>query len=178
MKNDNCKQIEELLVDFADGELNGLDLALVREHLDSCQSCAGTAKALKESLSMAELIWDDNLSEPATKRLPFNRYIQIAAGILFVIGMFFAYNPNPKNTTPPPTEIAQATQLPSFAEIEYQIAMEGIAARLMAKAEMIKQNPDRIPNADKHIQNEYRHIVAMYPETLTAKKAAKLINKI
>jgi hypothetical protein len=73
-------------------------------------------------------------------------------------------------------EIAQAGSLPTFADIKLRIEMEGIAARLLAKADLIKRNPDRVPNADEHVQNEYRHIIQMYPETTTAKKAAKLIH--
>jgi hypothetical protein len=73
-------------------------------------------------------------------------------------------------------EIAQAGSLPTFADIMLQIDMEGIAARLLAKADMIKQNPDRVPNPVEHVQNEYRHIIQMYPETTTAKNVAKLIH--
>jgi uncharacterized protein YhaN len=80
MKNDDCKQIEELLVDFTDGVLDESDEKLVKRHLDGCQDCRQTVKALEESLSMAQVIWDDNLDKPATKRHRHTlRYIQIAA---------------------------------------------------------------------------------------------------
>ncbi len=176
MKNDNCKQIEELLVDFADGVLDEQGDMLVRRHLQGCQGCRQTVKALEESLSMAQVIWDDNLTAAATKRHRHTiRYIQIAAGLLFAIGLFLAgYNANDKADTGD-VEIAQAASLPTFEDIKLQIDMEGIAARLLAKANLIKRNPDRVPNADEHVQNEYRHIIQMYPETATAKKAAKLI---
>ena len=64
MKNDNCDKIEELLVDFADGLLSEQDTMLVREHLDDCSACRDTAIALKESLEMAQVIWNDNLAVP------------------------------------------------------------------------------------------------------------------
>jgi hypothetical protein len=176
MKNDNCKQIEELLVDFTDGMLSEQDTLLVKQHLKDCTTCTDTVRALEESLSMAQVVWNDNLTEPATKhRRPVSRYIQIAAGLLFVAGLFFASDNKPKDTTAPP-EIARAAALPTMREIELQIEWEGIAARLLAKAELIKQNPDRVINPQEHLQNEYRHIVRMYPETTTAKKAAKLIH--
>ena len=177
MKNDNCDKIEELLVDFADCVLSKQDTTLVRKHLDGCQDCRDTVKALEESLTMAQLIWNDNLAEPAVRhrRTAARKYIQIAAGLLFVIGIFFAYHAKDKTTTAPP-EIAVASTLPTLDEILLQIETEGIAARVLARAELIQQNPDRIPNSAKHVQNEYRHIVRMYPETATAKKAAKLIH--
>jgi hypothetical protein len=176
MKNDNCKQIEELLVDFADGELNDTDAATVKQHLEVCADCTDTVKALEESLSMAQVIFNDNLTEHTTKhRRPVSRYIQIAAGLLFVIGLFMASHNKPKDTTVP-TGTTQASSLPTMREIELQIEWEGIAARVLARAELIKQNPDRVINPDEHLQNEYRHIVRMYPKTETAKKAAKLIH--
>ncbi len=176
MKNDNCKQIEELLVDFADGELNEFDRVLVEEHLDGCPSCAETAKALKNSLSMAQVIWQDNLDGPIVKRRPVRRYIQIAAGLLIVAGLFFVSYNKPEEATTSEIEIAQADTLPTLAEIELQIEMEGIAAMVLARAEMIKKNPGKIANPAEYLQSEYRHIVKMYPETLTAIKAAKLIH--
>lgn len=177
MKNGDCKQIEELLVDFADGVLDEFDEKLVKRHLDGCQDCRQTVEALEESLSMAQVIWDDNLDKSATKRHRHTlRYIQIAAGVLFAIGLFLAgFHANDNDKTGD-VEIAQAASLPTFADIKLQIEMEGIAARLLAKADLIKRNPDRVPNADEHVQNEYRHIVKMYPETATAKQAAKLIH--
>lgn len=175
MKNDNCKQIEELLVEFADDTLSEQDSLLIQEHLNSCQDCAQTVKALKESLIAAQMIWQDNLAEPVTKRRPVRRYIQIAAGILFVVGLFFAGHTTPKDTTTL-SDIAQAGSLPTLHEIELKIEWEGIAAMLFAKAELIKQNPDRVANSTEYVQNEYRHIVEMYPDTMTAKNVAKLID--
>jgi hypothetical protein len=176
MKNDNCKQIEELLVDFTDGVLNETDAAIVKQHLEDCTDCTDTVKALEESLAMAQVIFNDNLTEPAKKHpRPISRYVQIAAGILFVAGLFFA-NYNKQQNVTPPTNTARASALPTMREIELQIEWEGIAARVLARAELIKQNPDRVTNSAEYLQNEYRHIVRMYPETATAKKAAKLIH--
>lgn len=176
MKNDNCDKIEELLVDFADGLLSEQDTMLVEKHLNGCPDCRDTEIALKESLEMAQVIWHDNLAVPVKNhRRLVSRYIQIAAGILFLMGLFFAGHSNRKDTTGN-IEIAHASSLPTLREIELQIEWEGIAARLLAKADLIKQNPDRVPNSTEHVQNEYRHIIAMYPETETAKKAAKLIH--
>ena len=176
MKNDNCKQIEEVLVDFTDGVLNETNAATVKQHLEDCTDCTDTAAALKESLSMVQVIFNDNLTEHTVKRRShFGRYIQIAAGILFVAGLFFA-NYNKQEDVAPPTNTARASALPTMKQIELQIEWEGIAARVLARAELIKQNPDRVSNSAEFLQNEYRHIVKMYPETATAKKAAKLIH--
>lgn len=182
MKNQNCQQIEQLLVDFTDGAIDRAQSDIVRAHLDTCPHCRHTADALTESLDLAKTIWQDNLTQTDTKKHPsYIRYIAAAAAaFVLIFGLFTMWKPQ---TTPlPPTQpIAQDNNampdyLPTLAEIQIKIETEAIAARLLAKTEIIKQNPDRVPDLQNYIQDEYRYIVENYPETMTAKNITKLIN--
>ena len=170
--NYDCGQIEELLVDFVDGQLEPKQQATVETHLVDCENCRKLAKALDDSMVLTQVIWNDNLTAPAGKKIVIGRFVQMAACILFAAGLFFTfYNKTDNNADQTGPVSASLT----FAEIQRQIDIEGLAARLLAKAEIIKQNPGRVPNPDEFVQKEYRYIVKMYPDTHSAKKAAKLI---
>jgi hypothetical protein len=54
-----CQEINELLVDYADGELSGDIAAEVAEHLAQCPACQAKVKALTRSLAAAQAIWQD-----------------------------------------------------------------------------------------------------------------------
>jgi len=55
----------------------------------------------------------------------------------------------------------------TFAEIERKITESGSAARLLAAAELLSENP----KAEAIVKQQYRHIVDTYPETAAAAKA-------
>jgi hypothetical protein len=169
MKKD-CKEIAELLVDYADGQSQAGDVKEVSEHLQICGNCQNTLKVLQKSLCLANEVWKEGLEEMRAIQIPTKvkirkinwvRYAAIAAAILIAAaGLVIRHQFIPhteKETT--------------FAEIEHRITDEGNAARLLAAAEMLTKYPD----AEFVSKQEYRYIVERYPQTQAAAKAKSLM---
>jgi anti-sigma factor RsiW len=161
----SCKDIELMLVDYADGQLSPSDSSKVSEHLAQCRECQKLLDALHKSLDFAGLIWSDSLAETENIRIPaakirkirWSRFAAIAASILVVATTSAVWH---TLTRPKGGEL-------TFAEIERKITESGSAARLLAAAELLSENP----NAETIVKQQYRHIVETYPETSAATKA-------
>jgi len=161
----SCKDIEEMLIDYADGQLSPGDTSTVTEHLARCESCRKIHDALQKSLELAGVIWADanteteNIRIPAVKlrKIRWSRYAAVAAGILLLATASVVWRTSVK---PEVTE-------PTFAEIERKIAESGSAARLLAAAELLGDNPE----TETIVKQQYQHIVETYPETAAAAKA-------
>ncbi len=160
-----CEDIEQMLVDYADGQLSPSDSSKVADHLTKCEECRKVLAALQKSLELAGVIWADahteteNIRIPATKtrKIRWPRYVVIAACILVVATTSIVWH-----TLVRPT----GSEL-TFAEIERKIIESGSAARLLAAAELLSENPE----AETIVKQQYRHIVKTYPETTAATKA-------
>jgi len=161
----SCKDIEQMLVDYADGQLSPTNSSKVAEHLAKCEHCRKMYNALERSLELTSAIWADGLAEtehiriPATKtrKIHWPRYAAIAASILLVATASVVWRTHPR---PRESEL-------TFAEIERKITESGSAARLLAAAELLSGNPD----TETIVKEQYRHIVETYPETAAAAKA-------
>ena len=160
-----CKDIEQMLVDYADGQLSPSDSSKVAEHLARSEHCRRLLAGLQKSLDLAGVIWADGLAENEIIRIPLAktrkirrpRYAAIAASILLAATASVVWH---TFTRPKAGEL-------TFAEIERKITESGSAARLLAAAEMLGDNPE----AETIVKQEYRHIVETYPETAAAAKA-------
>jgi predicted anti-sigma-YlaC factor YlaD len=165
----SCEYFEQMLVDYADGQLSPSDSNKVAEHLAQCEKCRNVLDALQKSLELAGVIWADGLTETENIRIPaaksrkirWSRYAAIAASILLVTTASVVWN---TLTRPKVNEL-------TFAEIERKITESGSAARLLAAAELLSDNP----KAENIVKQQYRHIVDTYPETTAATKAKLLI---
>jgi len=161
----SCKDIEQMLVDYADGQLSPADSNKVTEHLAKCANCRKLHNGLQKSLELAGIIWADGLTETENIRIPviktrkihWPRYAAIAADILLVVTVSVVWH----NRIKP-----KASEL-TFAEIERKINESGSAARLLAAAEMLSDNPE----TKTIIKQQYQYIVKAYPETPAAAKA-------
>lgn len=161
----SCEDIEKKLVDYADGQLSPSDSSKVAEHLAQCRKCQKLLGALHKSLDLAGVIWADGLREtgniriPATKirKISWIRYAAIAASILVVTTTSIMWQ----------TLVRPKRSELTFAEIERKIIESGSAARLLAAAELLSDNP----KAENIVKQQYRHIVDTYPETTAASKA-------
>ncbi len=162
----SCEKIREMLVDYADGWLSTNESKEVAEHLAECEHCRETLKALRKSLELAGVIWEDGLRDAKEIRAPilgkprkvhWPRYAAIAAGILLVVTTSIVWR---TLSRPVKKEI-------SFAEIERKIIESGSAARLLAATELLAEYPD----AQSIVKEQYRYIVETYPETSAAAKA-------
>lgn len=164
-----CEDIEQMLVDYADEQLSPDDSNNVAEHLAQCEKCRNALDALQKSLQLAGIIWADGLVETENIRIPavkarnirWSRYAAIAASILLVTTASVMWH---ALTRPKASE-------PTFAEIERKITESGSAARLLAAAELLSDNPE----AEKIVKQQYQYIVEAYPETAAAAKAKSRI---
>ena len=162
----SCEQIERLLIDYADGQLSAGESRQVVEHLAKCEHCRSALRALKRSIELAGVIWEDSLAETdtihipvpgKTRRIHWHRYAAVAASILIVMGISVTWR---AMTRPPEPQ-------PTFAEIERRISESGRAARLLAAAEVLAEHAD----AGHIVQEQYRYIAEAYPQTRAAAKA-------
>lgn len=160
-----CEDIEQMLVDYADGQLSQSDSSMVAEHLAQCEHCRRMLDGLQKSLELAGVIWADSLAETENIRIPADktrkirwpRYAAIAASILLVATASVVWR----------TFVRPRESELTFAEIERKITESGSAARLLAAAELLSENPE----AETIVKQQYQYIVETYPETTAAAKA-------
>ncbi len=170
----SCEEIREMLVDYAEGQsrqgwpspLSTGESNEVAEHLAKCEHCQKMLEALRRSLELAEVVWEDGLAETKEIRVPilgkprkirWPRYAAVAAGILLVLTTSVVWR----------VLVRPAKKEISFAEIERRITESGNAARLLAAAELLAEYQD----AQSIVKEQYRYIVETYPETAAANKA-------
>lgn len=166
MMASSCKEFERMLVDYADGRLSAGESSKVAAHLVKCEDCRRTLEALKRSLKLAGIIWEDGLSETEAIRITvakkvrkfrWTRYAAVAASILLVVTCSIVWRALVR-----PTE-----KEPVFAEIERRISESGSAARLLAAADMLAQYPD----TEAIAKRQYHYVVKKYPQTPAAAEA-------
>ena len=58
-----CEDIEQMLVDYADGQLSPSDSSKVAKHLAKCEHCRKKLYGLQKSLELAGVIWTDAHTE-------------------------------------------------------------------------------------------------------------------
>jgi hypothetical protein len=163
----SCQDIENALVDYSDGLLSHEENTLISQHLETCEKCRKLFNALKHSLELSNTIWEDNLSDiekikisvsQKVKKIHLLRYTSIAASILIAISAAILWCSYHKPTEKPP-EL-------TFEQIEKNINDSANAARLLAATELLAKNPDN----KEIVENGYRYIARMYPDTTAAKK--------
>ena len=161
-----CKEIEQILVDYADGQLSPGESNEVAEHLTKCEDCRRTLEALERSLELAGVIWEDGLAETEAIRIPIPRkstathwlkYAAIAAGILLVVTISGVWRALVRDTE----------EEPEFADIERRISDSASATRLLAAADMLAKYTDTKAIANR----QYHYVVKTYPETPAAAEA-------
>lgn len=167
MSQDKCEQLEGLLVDYADGLLDGEEAAEVAGHIEQCLACRDKVEALDESLELARVIWRDNLDEstsrsavrPSLARVLMRRWPAVAAAAVVVFAVAVISHRRPMAGPAGPQLTAE--------QVEAQIMAEGSAARLLAAAEILA----RKPHARELARSQYRYILEYYPETEAAVQA-------
>ena len=162
----SCKEIEEMLVDYADGRLSAGESNEVAGHLAKCEHCRRLLDGLRKSLELAGVIWADGLEETKAIRIPISRktgklrwprYAAIAASILLVVTTSVLWRAfvRPKDTKL------------TFAEIERKITESGNAARLLAATDLLAKYTDKKDIAKR----QYHYVVKRYPGTPAAAEA-------
>ncbi|MHC4517586.1 MAG: anti-sigma factor family protein [Planctomycetota bacterium] len=167
MNRDPCPEMDEKLVDFADGVLSGVEAAGVRQHLAQCAQCRATVEALRQSLEAAQSIWQDNTAPTSRVRtLPSHRwrYVAAAACVALAVGGVFFW----------PARRQPAANPPTMAEIENRIAASASAARMLAAAGQLETQ-----TALRDVtESQYRYIVDKYPDTPAAEPARRKLESL
>jgi len=182
MNNINCKEAEGLLVDFADDDLSARETLLVKTHLAECADCRRKVEALKKTLNLTSVIWDDISCDNELLQIPslkpsekkYNVFVRaaIAAGFIIAAGLIaIAYNssqqdgnvlsgPGQKIVTASPASSTRET----LEEIKRQLDDCSSAARLLAAADLLNKRTSLKETALR----QYEYIVEMYPDTAAA----------
>ena len=161
---ESCKEIADMLVDYADGQFSVERSSRVAEHLAECDQCRILLEALHKSLELAQVIWEDNLSQTETIRIPAPAWTsrrswpRYAAAVILIISAI---------SIPSLIKNKPAKNQPTFAEIERKITEAGNAAKLLAAADLLGGYSD----AETIARQQYRRIVETYPDTSAASKA-------
>ena len=165
MTGKSCREIEQMLVDYADGQLSPGQSSEVAEHLAGCQRCSDALKALQRSLELVQVVWEDGWADAQaihiskrvkTREIPRWAHATAAAALaVAACWAFWHYLNRP------------APQALTVAEIERRITDEGMAARLLATAELLAAKP----HAEELVKSQYNYIVERYPSTEAAATA-------
>ena len=162
---ESCDNFAEMLVDYADCRLSGEQSSRVVEHLAECEDCRTLLDGLHRSLELAQVVWEDNLSQttetiriPASTRTRRRSWPRYAAAAILIVS---AISITSRIINKP------AKDQPTFAEIERKITEAGNAARLLAAADLLAEQAD----AESIVKRQYRYVVQTYPETLAGAEA-------
>jgi predicted anti-sigma-YlaC factor YlaD len=164
MKVTSCRDIEERLVAYSDGDLTGELKSGIDGHLAQCPDCRELLCCLNRSLDLTQILWQDNLNdvlEPSSAQRLSPRvsrvlhYVGIAAAVLIVvtIGLWSAKKRPGKSL--------------SLAQVQLKMEEAARAARLLAAVDLLADRPDY---ADI-VQQKYQYIVKVFPSTPSAQTA-------
>ncbi len=158
-----CEELKDKIVDYVDGELPQDEAQVAAGHLAECDHCRQTAEALRRSLGLAKVLWNDNLAEPVVaaparhvQKLPRRSFYVVAAAAGIVLAttsslfIFFQRPPRPRPVT--------------FEEVQRQIARAGMAAELLAATRIVAQCAD----TESIVEQQYRYILREYADTPAA----------
>ena len=161
MTLNTCKQIEYWLVDYTDKLLDSDSSKRVTEHLRQCESCRCRADALKRSLALTRVIWQDTLEQTQERPVGYSifgprrrqwvlRGTAVAAILFLAASAVFRYMPS-----------HPASPQLTAERVEFQIEAEASAARLLATAELLAHKP----HAQALAQQQYQYLLDHYPAT-------------
>jgi anti-sigma factor RsiW len=162
MTQKSCNEIEEMLVEYADGELSPSELSRVEAHLAGCERCRKTAEALRSSLELANALWRDGLTDaesihisaPRSRWRFWRQYAAVAASILVLLGAYFFRR-----------DLGSLGKHEvTLAEIERKVTQAGNAARLLAATDLLA----KYPAAEALAKRQYGYIIETYPDTPAA----------
>jgi anti-sigma factor RsiW len=155
-----CQQIEDRLVDYADGILPGDQAKEVAAHLAKCPHCRQVVQGLQESLCVAQSLWDQAFRDAADIQptlVPRRSWLHVAVAAAAVVvvagGVFLAIH-----------GVGQPQRLMTAEQVEQGAERAANAARLLAATEILAQ----CTNTQALVEAQYRHILTEYPDTPAA----------
>lgn len=162
MKDPQCEEISSQLVDYVDGELSPEQARHIEGHLANCPGCTQLARALDQSLVIAQGLWEDaseqagqipmpNLSP--TRAWAWTRYAAVAAGVTILIGVLWLI-PRHSNDS----------QL-SLAQVQEQVQQSARAAQLLVATRMLsecKGTEELVQQQLDYIQTQYSDVPGIH----------------
>jgi len=150
MKKNICQVISyESLVAFADGELPPGETEQIAKHIARCENCRTMLSALQRSLQVTKVIWQSDEASWPKKHLfkkPIfstwlaKRIAAVAASILLIVSVGvmrrLLYKPGEEMFPARPEPKAV-----NLDEIEIQVHRAGLAAQMLAVADLLAAQP-------------------------------------
>jgi hypothetical protein len=164
VKEYNCQDIsQETLVAYADGELPASEAQQIKKHIAHCENCRTMLKALQRSLLVTQTIWKSRQAQwpkkysykkPLLSRWLVRRLTAVAASILVLISIgvirLALYRPTEKTFS-----IKQEPKLQKIDDIEMEVHRAGLAAQMLAVADMLADQP----GGEQYAEKRYTYII-------------------
>ena len=169
MKENVCQDISyETLVAYSDGQLPPAEAEQITKHIALCENCQTMLSALQRSLQVTQVIWQSDearwpkkrsFKKPFLNRWLVRRLAAVAASILLVIGVGVMrrvlYKPSEEMFPIRPESMAA-----EIDEIEIEVRRAGIAAQMLAVADMLAAQPGGREYAEKR----YTYVINSFPQ--------------
>ena len=167
-----CEKFADKLVDYADGELSMAESPAVAEHVAVCPRCRETVAALRESMHLARVIWQEGESDLAGIQMPVlrSRVVRLrrpaiaAAVILLVSAGALVWRQAARPNRP---DVPDASAAMTTADIQVAVGRAGAAAGLVKAAEYLAEQP----GGEEMARERLHYVVQTYPETQGAAQA-------
>lgn len=175
MSEMSCEEIRDLLVDFADDELDDVQAESVSLHVSACEECRSELQRLRRSLALARSAWEGLAGEHAvsttraTTRRAF-RYVAgfAAAGLLIAVGIW-QLGVRPEERRGEVVQVPETAVPVDDAGIERAIRREERAARLAALMNILL--------AEQGLEREGRQVkkdlLTRYSDTMAARELSE-----
>lgn len=184
MTDSTCKQLEDLLVDYADDALPDERRGQVEAHLAECPHCQELLAALRQSASLTRKTWDEAYEDAAGLKLSDvvapdrYRFVRlcgaVAAAIILALAGLLVWRaivlPVQRHSRPPAIhpEPLMATG-PSLTpeQVRQSVDAAGASTALLASVDWLAEQP-----ANRDIaRQQYEFIARMYKGTQAAEQA-------
>ena len=185
-----CKEFADRIVDYVDGELPQDEAQAVTRHLAECDGCRRTAEALRRSLGLAQVLWQDNLADTTAVRsdavgaTPRGRPLERRAGTaglplqcpcghttnvlrrrsFYVLAAAAGILLATGGSFFLFLHRAPRSQPVTLEEVQAQVARAGIAAELLAATRIVAQ----CEGTESIVEQQYRYILREYADTPAA----------
>jgi hypothetical protein len=183
VKEHICQDISyESLVAYADGELSPTETEQITKHIARCESCKTMMSALQRSLQVTQLIWQSDEAQwpkkysfkrPILNRWLVRRLATIAASILLVVGVGVMrrvlYKPSDQIRPIRPEPMAA-----EIDEIEIEVQRAGVAAQMLAVADMLAAQP----GGQEFAVKRYNYVIKSFPKMNESEQAKSRLQNL
>ena len=169
-----CEAIAEKLIDYDDGGLPPDEELEVAQHLAECERCRAELASLRRSLAAAKAVWAEAEANLAGVSLPpvAQRRSRRLAKVMLAAACAVLVLAGPAiwllhREASRPAE-------PTLAEIQMSVARASGAARLLASADALADEP----SARDEARERYQYLISSFPEQPAAAAAASRLREL